>query len=304
MGHVRFDFCDMEDIRPGLLKCAIGSYGAGTISTHLDQLRKLGSTLNATECARKNAERLATGYEDLVVVLQEPSDIAEDVPYHKMFQSSTALQFVDASLRLAFKGQRCVENTIILDIRPYRSNRVRMQQEEHENQREDEEAYKGFRGIFSLLSPKVFIVCQCQPCGEQQDFTLNFSSSINTSGRIKAYTQEGKKSIRVASFHPMYFVHTDQDAEPLKRIMREYLFDATFIVAANLLVGRRLLGFGLANLRHCASDGPVARFEPNGIRFTYQWVGKDDMASDNLIQMKALNLTSRVTSHSSQIVNQ
>lgn len=126
MGHVRFDFCDLEDIRPGLLKCVIGSYRAGTISTHLDQLRKLGSTFNAIEYARKNAERLVTGYKDLVVVLQEPNDIVEDVSYYKMFQSSTALRFLDASLRLVFKGQRCVKNTIILDIRPYRSNRVRI----------------------------------------------------------------------------------------------------------------------------------------------------------------------------------
>ena len=123
--NVRFNFCELEDIRPGLLELAVGSHGDETITTHLDPLRKLGSTLIATEYARKNAERLATGYRDLVVVLLEPTDKAEDVPYDEMFQQSTALQYVDASLDLAFSGQRCVGNTIILDIRPYRSNRRR-----------------------------------------------------------------------------------------------------------------------------------------------------------------------------------
>ena len=97
---------------------------AGAIRTQLEQLRKLGSTLIATECAQENAERLAIGYEDLVVVIHEPSDIAEDVAYHEKFQWSTASQFVDASLRLGTKRQRCAENTIIFYLRPYRSNRV------------------------------------------------------------------------------------------------------------------------------------------------------------------------------------
>ena len=123
------------------------------------------------------------------MVLLEPTDKAEDVPYDEMFQQSTALQYVDASLDLAFSGQRCVGNTIILDIRPYRSNRIRKQQEEDQCHRKDEEAYKGFCEIVSLLSPKVFIVCQCEPCGEQQDLTFNFSSSIKASGEIKVYNQ-------------------------------------------------------------------------------------------------------------------
>ena len=103
----------------------------------------------------------------------------------------------------------------------------------------------------------------------------------------------------------MYFARTDQNAGPLKRVMREYLFDATFIIAANALVGRRLSGFGLANLRHCALDGAVARLEREGIRFTYQWVGKDDVASDALIHMmKAMKLSSRVICQTCQTPKQ
>ena len=58
---------------------------------------------------------------------------------------SATLQYVDASLDRAFAGQRCIEDTIILDMRPYRSDRIRKQQEGDQCHREDEEAYKGFR---------------------------------------------------------------------------------------------------------------------------------------------------------------
>ena len=59
----------------------------------------------------------------------------------------------------------------------------------------------------------------------------------------------------------MYFAHIDQNAEPLKTVMPGYLFDATPIITANALVGRRLSDFGLANLRYCALDGIVARLK-------------------------------------------
>lgn len=69
--------------------------------------------------ARTIAQRLAISYDDLVVVSQEPSNLGEDVPYDEMFFRSTALQCVDGTLRMAFENQRCVENTIILDVRPF-----------------------------------------------------------------------------------------------------------------------------------------------------------------------------------------
>ncbi|KEF54955.1 uncharacterized protein A1O9_08607 [Exophiala aquamarina CBS 119918] len=82
----------------------------------------------------------------------------------------------------------------------------------------------------------------------------------------------------------MYFARTDKDKEPLERIMREYLFDTTFLVAANFLAGRRLSGFGMANLRKCALHGRVMKFTTKGVRITYQWTDEDDVASPGLIQ--------------------
>lgn len=43
----------------------------------------------------------------------------------------------------------------------------------------------------------------------------------------------------------------DPHEDPSLRILREYLFNATFIVAANVLAGRQLSDIGLAHLRDC-----------------------------------------------------
>ncbi|KAL1964097.1 hypothetical protein VTN77DRAFT_7515 [Rasamsonia byssochlamydoides] len=130
---------------------------------HLGPLNLLAQELNATQYALENAKRLGRGYGDLVVVLLEPSDKAELVPYDEMLASSVALQFMDVSLHHASRGRRNIHNTIVLDIRPFRSARIRSQQtSEEERSRDDEIAYKAFEGMLRLLNPDVILVCQCE----------------------------------------------------------------------------------------------------------------------------------------------
>lgn len=164
MEMVPFNFTDIKDIRPALLKlrCAVGNGGKVITRKHLGPLDKLATSLNVTPYARENAEWLATGYEDLVVVLLEPSDFAEDVPHEEMFNASAALQYLDGSLLLAFDGQRSVANTIVLDARSFRSARIRNRQTEEERAVDDEQAYAGFEEMLALLCPDVVLACQCQ----------------------------------------------------------------------------------------------------------------------------------------------
>lgn len=91
----------------------------------------------------------------------------------------------------------------------------------------------------------------------------------------------------------MFFTRTDKNEEPLKRIMREYLFDDILMVAANAFAGRRLSGLGLINLRSCALDGPAMRLMGEGFKISYQWISKDDAASPHL-QSLILDLGSNV----------
>lgn len=123
MTSIPFDWTVLEEIRPFLFHNALGSRGQ-TTTIHLPKLRKLVLQLGASDVAQDNAARLATGYDDRVVILLEPSNKAEREDYHVMKTASTALQAVDETLAVAFAGQRDVDNTIFLDRRSFRSAEV------------------------------------------------------------------------------------------------------------------------------------------------------------------------------------
>lgn len=46
------------------------------------------------------------------------------------------------------------------------------------------------------------------------------------------------KLIKVSSFHFMFFTRTNKKKESLKRIMREYLFNDTFMITTNAFADR------------------------------------------------------------------
>jgi hypothetical protein len=76
--------------------------------------------------------------------------------------------------------------------------------------------------------------------------------------------------------------YIDGKEEPLKRVLSEYLFDATLIAAANLLAGRELSGFGLSNLRDCARNGPIAIISGTNVILSYQWMTEQDCCSEEV----------------------
>jgi hypothetical protein len=104
------------------------------------------------------------------------------------------------------------------------------------------------------------------------------------------------QSLIVESFHPMYYSRTDENESPLWRIVREYLFDATFTVAMNSIAGRRVDGRGPENLRRVAEYGPVIAVTRYGVRISYQWDDdNEDIADDDLLKkLKDLGLDSVV----------
>ena len=68
-------------------------------------------------------------------------------------------------------------------------------------------------------------------------------------------------------------MHDDYETEndtTVNRVMREYIFDASFIVALNALEGREITGSGLTNLRACINDGPIMIIIGDGFRVSHQ----------------------------------
>jgi hypothetical protein len=81
----------------------------------------------------------------------------------------------------------------------------------------------------------------------------------------------------------MYIERTNPD-QRTERIMREYLFDACLVVAAQLLVGRTIFGSGIFNIRHAAIWGPIIVPGRNGPTLSYKCATEDDIASETLIK--------------------
>ncbi|KAJ6282168.1 hypothetical protein J3E71DRAFT_341371 [Bipolaris maydis] len=283
MDPAGFDWTLLEDIRPALLHNAVGTKGGEMTTVHLQELDRTGLELGASPFARENAKNLATGYGDLIVILLEPTDKAETYRYDAMKASSTALQLVDETLTMAFAGQRNVENTIILDRRPFRSAEIQGCEDERTTERNNQKAYQGFEAVIAKLRPKVIVVCQCRHTVPDGQLSDQWSSSVSKSGDYDIVQMgNGHECFRVYSFHPIHFQRIGDKKGPLKRVLLEYLYDATFVVTANLLAGREISGLGLSNLRNCARHGPIGKFSEAGVTLTYQWANEESCCSDEL----------------------
>ena len=119
MVYASFDYRELKDIRPGLLECVVKSDIPRYSSVHLRPLYELGLKLNASLHARLNANRLAIGYSDFFVVLQEPSDSVDNFPFHEMFPNQGLYHIWTRPSNWLSKGQRDIANTIALDVRPF-----------------------------------------------------------------------------------------------------------------------------------------------------------------------------------------
>lgn len=89
--HV-FEFTEIDEIYPALLnfRCPTLPFSAKITHDHLRPLRKLAQDLKAGAQALENAYKLGTGYDDLAVVLLEPSDRVDAYCFNDMLNASMA----------------------------------------------------------------------------------------------------------------------------------------------------------------------------------------------------------------------
>jgi hypothetical protein len=126
-----------------------------------------------------------------------------------------------------------------------------------ENWETNAAAYATLEGSLDILRPKIIVVCNCDHGAVEDGLPPYLCSSVERAGETEFVQLPNEhQCIKVSSFHPMYIERTNPDQRP-ERIMREYLFDTCLVVAAQLLVGRTILGFGILNIRHAAIRGPI-----------------------------------------------
>ncbi|KAI1775864.1 hypothetical protein F4818DRAFT_415208 [Hypoxylon cercidicola] len=235
---VLFDPWSWTDIFTALRQCAMGSCGRALVDKHCQLLRSFGNSVGANDVTLRDAERLAKGFDDLVVIVIDPTDDEDLLPYDEIPADEMyprTIRMLDQSLRFASQDQRNVDNTIVLDPMPFRSGKFKYHELDRMRKSRDEEANEIFEQILFSLHPKVIILCYFQHHGRRIKLPEIFRSQVMEKGHINVITLgNGHECIGVPSFHPMCFARPDPEAEGygiIQKIAREYLFDFTFIAA-------------------------------------------------------------------------
>lgn len=109
---------------------------------YLEPLTRLAHRWAEIESALQNASQLAHGAGDLAILLLEPSDPAERVPYDQMVDESPTLQNANNILRWSSDGDRNLVNTSVLDVRRGKNIRDKFPTDVHFAK--DEVAYSAF----------------------------------------------------------------------------------------------------------------------------------------------------------------
>lgn len=119
----QFDWSTLDDLKLRYRQLErVGWAKRPTTSNHCDVLDCLALTLSASRTAVDNAKKLASGHPDLAVILLEPAD-REDLDSHQTSLPPT-IELVDRELRTVSRTRNW-KNTYILDIRPFRSDKIR-----------------------------------------------------------------------------------------------------------------------------------------------------------------------------------
>ncbi|EXL66013.1 hypothetical protein FOPG_17792 [Fusarium oxysporum f. sp. conglutinans race 2 54008] len=293
MDPVIFNFDHPKDIYPTLQRCSIASVGTST-TLHLAPLQQLAERLAVSNMTLQNTEYAGRGYDDLAIVLIEPSDREDWISHDDIMADKdhpSTMRYLDNSLQLAFRGKRDFRNTIVLDTRPFRSHKIKKGEAEYKRKENNAAAYAALEDSLDILRPKIIVVCNCDHGSVEDGLPPYLCTSVERAGETELVQLPNKhQCIKVSSFHPMYIERTNPD-QRTERIMREYLFDACLVVAARLLVGRTIFGSGIFNIRHAAIWGPIIVPGRSGPTLSYKCATEDDIASETLIKdLKKLGL--------------
>ena len=201
--------------------------------------------------------------------------------FDEMKDRSPTLRYLDVAL--ASYG-RSFEDTVILDVRPYRSAGHRDARGKESHTAEDEVAYLVFEAMVEQLQPDVILVCQCQTSRVKNKFVAQLSSSAKRFAKMRLQTlHSGKEVIVVDSFHPMYALRSER---AIDRSLRDALFKLTVAMAVNAAIGRQCQGFGIINLQMAVRDSsPAIILRAGGeVEITYRKVDERCVASAALLE--------------------
>ncbi|KAK7883399.1 hypothetical protein LTR67_011270 [Exophiala xenobiotica] len=244
-----FDIKDFMELGRALGSLIVPSDDSTTIfKEHLMLIRNYAGNFSLPRWTLNNAETLATGLRDLIVVLTEPTNTADIMPFEQMATASRTLCSLDIALRWASQGRRNIQNTIILDGRILRSRYFQGRETRAERQHRDNQGFQLIADIHKLVKPEVVLVCNCDQFETSSLLMADLLvSSVSEAGLVETHTwPSGTKGRVMKSFHPEFVAKCEQLEQ---RTLRESLFKLTVVMAMNLLLRRQIRGPGIKKLR-------------------------------------------------------
>lgn len=219
-----------------------------------------------TEIAWQNALGLAAGREDLCIILECPADMEDKLRHDEQTYIPDTIAMVNEELKFAASGliishERNWKNTCILDMKTYRSEKIKKREGKDWNwtSTQDDLACRAAERVLEIMQPDVILVCQTKTGNSNIQFAKKMSSSVNKAGDIETYTmQSGKQVIVVYSLHPQRACYMKKKT---KSTAGYNMLRLNFSQAFNALAGRRITGPGIGKLKREFQELPPLMIE-------------------------------------------
>ncbi|KAL2799730.1 hypothetical protein BJX66DRAFT_332779 [Aspergillus keveii] len=188
----------------------------------IEILGNLGRKLYRPQDEIKQAQNLAAGLSDIVIILERPRDRKNhnfNVDFDKFVRTCNTLWAVDELIRFATRGARSIHTTTILDAFSYQPDKKVMEQ--------DQECHAALARILKAKRPKVILRCH------REDYKDEWLKCIEQQGvdyewkRKEINITENDRTVVLQSFHPSCAVN-NADCRPEYRALLVYHFVATF----------------------------------------------------------------------------
>jgi hypothetical protein len=248
MRDIRFDYSSIEDLQENLRKLRVEHAPTKEIfCTHTLPLFELGRRLNVKSVALHNMYGLAKGHRDLALLTLEPADHEDTRRHTQLYGLPQTVQILNDGLEDISRG-RSWKNTCIIDIRSFRSDKIRRSECVQRRKNRDELAYAASAEAIDKFQPRVLVIHQSATAESENEFAQTMSSSVHRAGHVSLHqTSSGKSFIVIYSFHPMYAA---RHPNPMIRELRLAMIKFNLLQAVNLLEGRLITGPGMFKLQN------------------------------------------------------
>ncbi|PLB49660.1 hypothetical protein P170DRAFT_437226 [Aspergillus steynii IBT 23096] len=188
----------------------------------MEILEKFGKVLLRPEDEITQAQNLAAGFSDIVVLLERPRhrrDHKFDVSFEDFIKSCKTLLAVDELIRFASKGARSIHTVTVLDAFSYRPDKYATE--------EDKQCHEVLAQILRAKKPKVILRCHRDAYHDEWLKRIELPGEDYRLRRKESSIVDNHTTVVLQSFHPSCAVN-NADCRPEYRALLMYHFVAAF----------------------------------------------------------------------------